>query len=212
VTRPDAATLPAQYRRGLSREEINALPICRYEGEVCLVASPRDLERAAAALLQERVVGFDTETRPAFRVGERYPPALVQAAGSQCVYLFALRMREVHPFIAALLASETTHKAGVGLADDVNGLETLMAFEARALVDLGALARRHGLAKSSVRALAALFLGVRIPKGSKTSNWAAPRLNPRQIGYAATDAWVCRELHLRFSALGLIDPAAPATG
>lgn len=206
-----SASLPAQYRRALSREEVNALPICRYEGEVRLVASPHDLERAAAALLQERVVGFDTETRPAFRAGERYPPALVQVAGGRCVYLLALRMREVHPFIAALLASETTRKAGVGLADDMNGLKTLLAFEARALVDLGALARRHGLEKSSVRALAALFLGVRIPKGSKTSNWAAPRLSPQQIGYAATDAWVCRELYLRFSALGLIDPAAPAT-
>lgn len=206
-----SATLPGRYRRALSREEINALPICRYEGEVRLVASPRDLERAAAALLQERVVGFDTETRPAFRVGERHPPALVQAAGSQCVYLFALRVREVRPLIAALLASETTRKAGVGLADDMNGLKTLMAFEARGLVDLGALARRHGLEKSSVRALAALFLGVRIPKGSKTSNWAAPRLSAQQIGYAATDAWVCRELYLRFSALGLIDPEARAT-
>jgi len=209
VTRTDAAMLPAQSLRALSREEINALPIRRYEGAVCLVASPRDLERAAAELLQERVIGFDTETRPAFRPGERYAPALVQAAGAQSVYLFALRAREVHPLISALLASNSTLKAGVGLADDMKGLRQLMAFEAHALVDLGAVARRHDLAKSSVRALAALFLGFRIPKGTKTSNWAAPRLTPQQITYAATDAWVCRELYLRFSALGLVEPATP---
>jgi len=206
-----SATLPAQYRRALSRDEINALPIRRYEGRVCLVSSPSELEQAAAELMQERVVGFDTETRPAFRVGERYPPALVQAAGAQAVYLFTLRLKEVHPVIAALLASETTRKVGVGLADDINGLRPLMAFEARALVDLGTTARRLGLEKSSVRALAALFLGIRIPKGSKTSNWAASRLSPQQVTYAATDAWICRELYLRFSALGLLDPAAPAT-
>lgn len=206
-----SVVLPAQYRRALSREEINALPIRRYEGPVCLVASPRELERAAAELHQEPLIGLDTETRPAFRPGERYPPALLQAAGAQTVYLFALRMQDTHPVVAALLASETTYKAGVGLADDMKGLQQRMAFEARALVDLGAVARRHGLEKSSVRALAALFLGIRIPKGSKTSNWAAARLSPQQITYAATDAWVCRELYLRFSALGLLDAAGCAT-
>jgi len=203
-----SANLPEQYRRALSREEINALPICRYEGRVCLVASPRELERAAAELLQERVIGFDTETRPAFRVGEHHPPALVQAAGAQTVYLFSLRAREVLPLVAALLASRSTHKAGVGLADDVRALQRLVHFEAQALVDLGAIARRQGLEKSSVRALAALFLGIRVPKGSKTSNWAAARLSAQQITYAATDAWVCRALYLRFSALGLLDAAA----
>ncbi len=203
-----SASLPEQYRRALSREEINALPICRYEGDVCLVDSPRELERAAAELLEEAVIGLDTETRPAFRAGERHPPALVQAAGAQTVYLFRLRAREVLPLVAALLESRSTHKAGVGLADDIRALKGLMPFDAHALVDLGVIARHHGLEKSSVRALAALFLGLRIPKGSKTSNWAAARLTPRQIGYAATDAWICRELYLRFRALGLVDAAA----
>jgi ribonuclease D len=55
-----------------------------------------------------------------------------------------------------------------------------------------------------VRYLAALLLGTRIPKGTKTSNWASPRLSPQQIGYAATDAWICRELYLKFEELKLI--------
>jgi ribonuclease D len=55
-----------------------------------------------------------------------------------------------------------------------------------------------------VRNLAGLFLGYRVPKGSKTSNWAAPRLSAQQITYAATDAWVCRELYLKFETLGLM--------
>jgi len=194
----------------MSREEINALPIRRYEGAICLVSTPGDLERAAAALAQSRVVGFDTETRPAFRAGERYSPALAQVAGADAVYLFRLRAGEACAAIAALLSSATTLKAGVGLADDLKALTALVPFEARALVDLGVVARQHGLEKSSVRALAALFLGVRIPKGTKTSNWAAARLTSQQIGYAATDAWVCRELFLRFSALGLVAPAPSA--
>jgi ribonuclease D len=95
-------------------------------------------------------------------------------------------------------------KAGVGLADDVRQLQKLFAFTPQALADLGAAARRHDIERSSVRALAALFLGFRIPKGTKTSNWAAPRLSPQQIAYAATDAWACRELYLKFEALKLL--------
>jgi ribonuclease D len=197
-------TLPEDLRRPISREEINQLPIRRYEGEVCLAASPRDFERAAADFEQEGVVGFDVETRPAFKVGESYPPALAQAATARAVYLFPLHGQEAYPAIAALLSSGNTLKAGIGLADDLKALKKIMAFEERALVDLGEAARRHGLKKTGVRALAALFLGFRVPKGAKTSNWAASRLSAQQVAYAATDAWACRELYLRFRNLGLL--------
>ena len=68
--------LPPEYLRQITREEMNALPIRRYEGEVRLVESPRLLERAAEDILQEAAVGFDTETRPAFRKGESHLPSL----------------------------------------------------------------------------------------------------------------------------------------
>ena len=45
---------------------------------------------------------------------------------------------------------------------------------------------------------------MRIPKGAKTTNWSARQLSPQQIQYAATDAWACRELYLRFQELQLI--------
>ena len=58
--------------------------------------------------------------------------------------------------------------------------------------------------QTGVRSLAAMFLGLRIPKGTTTSNWAAARLSPQQVTYAATDAWACRELYLCFKKLELI--------
>jgi ribonuclease D len=193
------------FQSDISPEEVNALPIGRYEGEVRLVETARDLEHAMADLFDEGVVGFDTETRPAFRVGQSYPPALAQAATAKAVYLFQLRESHAYPAIKELLSSGKTMKAGVGLADDLRALRKVMEFEEQGLVDLSAVARRHGLKKSGVRTLAALFLGFRVPKGAKTTNWAAPRLSAQQIAYAATDAWVCRELYLRFHGLGLLD-------
>ena len=190
-------------RRILSREEINELPIRRYEGEVRVVSAPQDLAPALADILQEPVVGFDTETRPAFRPGESYSPSLAQVATARAVYLFQVRNREAAEAVAQTLASAHVVKAGVGLADDLKALKKLVEFSERSIVDLGAVATRHGLKQTGVRNLTGLFLGFRIPKGTKTSNWARSQLTSQQIAYAATDAWACRELYLRFSTLGL---------
>lgn len=197
-------TLPHDFSRSISREDINALPIRRYEGPVRLVATREELEQAAADFAAERVVGFDTETRPSFRVGESHPPALAQVATARAVYLFQLQRLDFSSVLGPMLSSHKTVKAGVGLGEDLRQLRKSFAFEPAAIVDLGAVARRHKLEKSGVRALAALFLGIRIPKGAKTTNWAARQLSPQQIIYAATDAWACRELSLEFEKRGLL--------
>jgi len=196
-------TLPAELLRSVSREEVNALPIRRYEGKVRVVSTPQDVAPALADILQEAVVGFDTETRPAFRPGESYSPSLAQAATARAVYLFQVRHREAAAAVAQMLASAHVVKAGVGLADDLRALKKLVEFSERSIVDLGAVATRHGLKQTGVRNLTGLLLGFRIPKGTKTSNWARSQLTSQQIAYAATDAWACRELYLRFSTLGL---------
>jgi ribonuclease D len=190
--------------RAISRDEINAMPIGRWEGEVRVVASPEEAGRALAEIRDETVTGFDTETRPAFRPGESYPPSLAQFATARAVYLFQLRSREVVAAVAEVLAAEPIVKAGVGLADDLKALKNVMDFAPKSTVDLGAAAMRHGLKQTGVRSLAAIFLGFRIPKGTKTSNWARPRLTHQQIAYAATDAWACRELYVRFRTLGWV--------
>ena len=196
--------MPLEEPRLISREEVNALPIRRYQGEVRVVSGPHELAPALADILQEPVVGFDTETRPAFRPGESYPPSLAQAATARAVYLFQLRQREVAAGVAQMLASEHVVKAGVGLADDLKALRKLIEFAEKSVVDLGTAASRHGLKQTGVRNLAGLFLGFHIPKGTKTSNWARSHLTPQQIAYAATDAWACRELYLQFRTRGLV--------
>ena len=196
--------LPPEYLRQITREEMNVLPIRRYEGEVCLVESAGALERAAADILREAVVGFDTETRPAFRKGESHLPSLAQVATARTVYLFPLQRLDCSALLAELLGAPHIVSAGVALADDLRQLRQLFAFEVAAALDLGHVARRHGLKQTGLRNLTGIFLGTRIPKGTKTTNWAAPRLTPQQVTYAATDAWACRELYLRFEALGLL--------
>ena len=196
--------LPADLRRAISREEINELPIRRYEGDVRLVASAEDLGRAMADIRAERVLGFDTETRPAFRKGEHHLPCLVQAATARAVYLFPLQRMDFSAAVAEFLAAPEIVKIGISLAHDLRELKLVFPLQEASMLDAGAAVQRYGYEQTGLRNLAALFLGFRIPKGSRTSNWAARQLSPAQLTYAATDAWVCRELFLRFEELGLL--------
>lgn len=186
----------------ISREEIAQLPVRRYEGPVCLVATPHDLERAAHEIHREPVIGFDTETPPTFRKGQSHRPTLVQIATSRTVYLFQLRQMDFAPVLTSVLNDADIVKAGVALDHDLRQLQALFPFEPRGVLDLGEVARKRGMQQSGVRNLAGILLGFRITKGSRTSNWGRPVLSPSQITYAATDAWACRELYLRFEQLG----------
>lgn len=198
-------------RPSISREELASLPIRRYGGRVSLVDSPERLDEARSDISRGKVVGLDTETRPAFRPGESYLPCLVQVATANAVYLFPLRHSDSFPVLAALLAAQGIVKAGVALAFDLRQLSLVFPFEQKNVVELGAIARRAGLEQAGVRNLAGIALQYRIPKGNRTSNWAVPRLSASQVTYAATDAWICRELYLRFAELGLpgTTPADP---
>jgi ribonuclease D len=196
--------LLTQFRSAISREEMADLPIRRYEGEVRLVATPEELRRAVADLRQESVVGFDTETRPAFRKGESHLPCLVQLATARAVYLLQLARLDFSAALAELLAAPETVKVGISLADDLRQLRLVFPFAENSVLDAGRVAHRHGLRQTGLRNLAAIFLDFRIAKGKRTSNWAAPRLSAAQINYAATDAWACRELFLCFRRLEML--------
>lgn len=197
-------SMPSPSARAISRESLNGLPVRRYEGPVDFVDTPAKLYDALTDIRSERVVGFDTETRPAFRKGEIYLPSIAQVATAKAVYIFPLRYPDTRGVLAEMLESPAIAKAGVALAYDLRTLKQVFGFAENGIVDLGIVARRHGYEQSGVRNLAGIFLGYRIPKGAKTTNWASLQLTAAQITYAATDAWVCRELWLQFEKTGLV--------
>lgn len=198
----------ADLKTIITRDELARLPLCRYDGPICLISSPDDVERAREELRHERVVGLDTETQPAFRAGQAYLPSLVQVASSRAVYLFQLKRRDLPPFdgvLTELLGSSAVAKAGIGLGDDFKKLKMHFPFKEKNIVDLAAVVQKQKLGQTGVRNLAGLFLGFRVAKGQQTSNWGREELTPNQILYAATDAWVCRQLYLCFEERGFLD-------
>ena len=178
------------------------LPILRYDGPLHVCITDADLVAAANAIQHERVIGFDTEARPTFRKGPAHLPCLVQVATSKAVFLFQLNRLDCAAVLTAIFENARILKTGIAVGRDLSELQKLFQFQPASILDLGDVAKKNGLEQTGIRNLAGLFLRSRITKGAQTSNWAAPELSAKQLTYAATDAWICRELYLKFESLG----------
>lgn len=196
VMAPSTTTAEPENPSSISREALNLLPIHSYQGRVELLDSDEAVERAIPAIGAEDLLGFDTETKPVFRPGVSHPPALVQLAGTSCAWIFQLRKLRSLEGLWAVLADRRITKAGIALADDLKKLREVHTFEPAGFAEIGDLARKLGMTQTGLRTLAGLVLGFRVSKREQRSNWAKTELSPSQITYAATDAWVSRELYL----------------
>jgi ribonuclease D len=186
--------------RRMSKDEINGYPIKRWRGRINVVRNRDELSAAMDRLEGQSLLGFDTETRPAYKKGESYLPSLLQLASDDEVFIFQLKHLGLAGPLRTILADPAIIKAGVSLDYDILELKKLALFKAAGFMDLGKLARKAGIKNHGLRGLAAVLLGIRIAKGAQTSNWSKDVLTPQQIQYAATDAWVGRRLYLALEA------------
>ena len=189
----------------ISKAEINQLPMRQYDGPIHLIKTPADAKRAAEKLLaSENLLGFDTETRAAFRAGESYDPSVLQLAGADEVFVFQINLTGLIPELCEILSSSNIIKTGVSIRDDVKELRKLVPFDPAGFVELADIAKKAKIKNLGLRGMGALLLGFRISKREQVSNWAKPELTPSQISYAATDAWVGREIFLHMEQRGLV--------
>lgn len=185
------------FDRRMTKEEINNCPIKKWNGPVHVIRSSERMTNAVEQLSRETILGFDTETRPAFKKGQKYHPTLLQLAGENSVFLFQLKHLGLQEPLIKILADPTVIKAGVSLAHDLRELKQLTPFTQAGFVGLGKMSKEKGIKNHGLRGLAAVVLGLRISKSAQTTNWAKDKLTQSQIRYAATDAWVGRELYLK---------------
>ena len=186
--------LPVEKRR-ISKAEINELPLIAWEGEIQILESVEEMEAAAAILVNESHLGFDTETRPSFKKGDYYPPALIQLATEQCAYLFRISETETFDPLLPILESPDILKTGVAIKDDVKELRAIEDFTPNGFVEIADITVKLGYENRGLRALAGLLLQGRISKAAQVTNWARPKLDNKQVRYAATDAWISREIY-----------------
>jgi ribonuclease D len=179
----------------ITKEEVNALPLIKYEGEYKIIDRPEDVAPAIADLSENWLIGFDTETKPAFKKGQVYPVALLQLASENMAYLFRLLETGVTDEMIALFENPNVTIAGIGIRDDIKDLQKLRDFDPVRFVDLNEMGRKLKFESIGARNFAGIFLKGRISKSQQVSNWENEELTEAQISYAATDAWICIEVY-----------------
>jgi ribonuclease D len=183
------------FESTITKEALAELPSVSFGGEIVVVDSAEQIDAACDELLREPLLGFDTESRPAFQKGVVNRIALLQLSTPTRCYLFRLNKIRLDKAILKILESPKITKIGLSVAGDIRELETLRKFRPKGFVDLQKLAPECGIADLSLIKITAITLGHKISKAQRLSNWEAVQLTDAQKLYAATDAWICTEIY-----------------
>lgn len=176
-------------------EPIVILPKAQFPGTVITVEKDEEIAPALEFLKNLDHVGFDTETKPAFKKGESYKVSLLQLASEEHAVLFRLHYLQDFSLIKAYLENEGIKKIGVAIRDDIKSLQKIFPFEPKNFIELADMAKSSNLKNFGLKGMTEEVLKHTLSKKAKLSNWEAPVLRPDQLRYAATDAWVGLELY-----------------
>jgi ribonuclease D len=172
---------------------------------ITLVNTDAQAQDAFAALTQANAWGFDTESKPTFRVGEVSDgPHILQLSTVERAWVFQLHDPACHTVAAELMALRGITKAGFGLGDDRKRILHKLGVEPAGVLELNTVFRERGYRKDmGVKGAVAVLFNQRFIKSKKaaTSNWANAHLTDAQLVYAANDAYAAIRV---FDALGLV--------
>lgn len=188
--------MPRRFANRITKEEVNALPLVGFEGEVVVIDRPEQVADAVSYLKSQKVIGVDTEARPSFTRGVHYPTALVQIASRERCYLFRLTHVGMPEELCGIFADSNICKVGLAFRDDLNGLRRRRQFVPRNCVDLQSLVGRWGIQDLGLQKIFAICFGKKISKAQQLTNWENSHLTPEQARYASTDAWATLEIYL----------------
>ena len=173
------ALLPPFERLGLDR--------------ITLVSTGAQAKEAYAALTDTPAWGFDTESKPTFKVGDVSDgPHILQLATPARAWVFQLMDPACSAVAAELLALGGIAKAGFGLGDDKKRIVSKLGVQPQGILELNTVFRERGYRKDmGVKGAVAVLFKQRFMKSKKaaTSNWANARLSESQLVYAANDAY-----------------------
>jgi len=183
------------FKESITKEELIGLPLKHFEGKIFVIDSYEKVRPAVEILSTQRVIGFDTETRPSFQKGIIHKLSLLQLATNEQAFLFRINKIGLPPEIRNILTNPEIIKPGVAIRDDIKGLQKIHKFKPDGFIELQSYARELGIQDFSLKKLTAIVCGFRISKSQQVTNWEAETLTEAQIVYAATDAWTALEIY-----------------
>jgi ribonuclease D len=183
------------FQTTITKDEIRLLPKKTFEGRIIIIDTFNAFKKFIPVIKQEKLWGFDTETRPAFKKGTFNKPALIQFASDAYAFLFRLNRIGLPAELADVIEDPDISKIGVALHEDLKDLGMLRKIKPAGFTDLQKYAGQFGIESKGLDKLTAIILKFRISKSQQVTDWERRDLSPQQLSYAATDAWVCYRIY-----------------
>jgi ribonuclease D len=187
------------FKKSITKEELDALPAGHYMGKIVMIDRRDKVAEAMNIVRRCAVCGFDTESLPSFKKGESHGVALLQIATDGVVFLIRLNKTGITSDIVRFFEDPEICKVGIALKDDMQRLNKLHPIVSKNMIHLNEYCPQLGFENIGAKKLSALVLGFRSSKSQQTSNWENYELSQAQRRYAATDAWICREIYLKLN-------------
>ena len=179
----------------IDKATIGKLKKVVFYGRIIVVYTDQEAEKAVDYLLSQPILGFDTETRPAFEKGKHYKCALLQVAAKNCCFLFRLNQLGMCSAVRRLLSDTKVTKVGLAWNNDLLSLRQLGPFDTGTFIDLQDIVKEIGIEDQSLVKIYANLFNERISKTDRLSNWERDVLKDSQKVYAAIDAWACIRIY-----------------
>lgn len=183
------------YPPTIEKEHVAILPPCTRTGKIILVDKPEQVDAAVEALGKYPEIGFDTESKPAFRRGVNNTISLLQLASPDTAYLFRLKKIGTHDRLKTLLEDNNIAKIGLSVHDDFHSLNEWMPCYPQHFIELQKYVAAYGIEEKSLQKIYAIIFRQKMSKRQRLSNWDAETLTEAQQLYAAIDAWACLDIY-----------------
>lgn len=183
--------IPKIWKTSITKTELAELPAEILTGGVTVVDSTEAVEPAVEKLTSASVIGFDTETKPSFKRGERHSVALLQLSTPEESFLFRLNKIGLPESVVKVLEDAQLLKIGLSIRDDFHNLQKRFNVHPQGFIDLQEYVKEYNIADNSLTRIYGILFDKRISKGQRLSNWEAPELSQHQQEYAALDAKAC---------------------
>lgn len=179
----------------ITKQQLAELEKETFDGEIYIVDHPSKVDEAVAYLSTQPALGFDTETKPAFKRGQVNNVALLQLSTEDECFLFRLNKIGYPDALEKLMSNDTIKKIGLSLRDDFAALRKRTGRRPENFIDLQLFVDKFGIEDNSLQKIYAIIFGKKISKSQRLSNWEAAELSPSQQSYAAIDAWACLRIY-----------------
>ena len=183
------------FKKYVSKDEIKNYSVEKFNGKISIIDKKKDLLDAYLFLKKQKIIGFDTESRPTFKKGLSSNVSLIQFSTKNEVFLFRINIIGFDDMLIDLINDKKIKKIGIAIFDDIKSLQKIKEFESNSVIDLNKLALNLGFESIGAVKLSILILGFSISKSARLSNWEKKDLTTSQIEYAATDAWICNMIY-----------------